>query len=512
MKSSAAILLALTCTTVALSQTFIEKELPNGYVESLEPSSDSYNEDSTIHGTDSERDYLPWKNIHKEKSRTYFNLKKKQRKDYRDFTGNLIVKYWTRGAMNDLYRICMLVYEFQSFIPKFVHDAAAHVAPPIEALKEIDESGIVQPEYGALHRRVMATPPGFRLIPLTNVEHFGSLPGNTKKAFAGLGALTLSYPQDDMTVIKRRLERHYRWADDYDEDLWKEPLKDYRKEQASIDAFVAMLGNKIVDYTSKTAEAGEQITKETLFMKKIAFFRSCFGNSDVEAHITQAIELLASVETMQASFSRGARGCGLKSRNQMSGLTMRIGSTVRVFLDSPSVMNLLAVGAIGVIGTPLVIDINGNGTPDLLDDDWRPDSNVKASATVNFDLDGDGVREKIEWVKGHEDALLAIDHNGNGIVDNGFELFGATGGYEDGYDNLSHYDLDNNGFVEKDELKPLKLWVDDGDGICTLQEMFSPKEFGIQAISTSNTNKIGHCVTADGQLLKIWDWYTEYSF
>jgi len=63
---------------------------------------------------------------------------------------------------------------------------------------------------------------------------------------------------------------------------------------------------------------------------------------------------------------------------------------------------------------------------------------------VFFDLDKDGVAERIAWTKsGSDDAFLAMDRNGNGTIDNGSELFGtSTPSYND-----QPYPTALNGFV-----------------------------------------------------------------
>jgi hypothetical protein len=65
--------------------------------------------------------------------------------------------------------------------------------------------------------------------------------------------------------------------------------------------------------------------------------------------------------------------------------------------------------------TPIVIDLGNNGI------DLGP-----AGVGVYFDVNADGRRDHVQWVRrSGDEGFLALDRSGNGIVDDGAELFGV---------------------------------------------------------------------------------------
>lgn len=81
---------------------------------------------------------------------------------------------------------------------------------------------------------------------------------------------------------------------------------------------------------------------------------------------------------------------------------------------------------------PLVVNYN------------RPSTELK-DETFSFDLNADGVRERISMLKPGS-GFLVMDRNGNGVLDDGSELFGPRTGK--GFQELKSLDSDQNGVID----------------------------------------------------------------
>ncbi len=167
---------------------------------------------------------------------------------------------------------------------------------------------------------------------------------------------------------------------------------------------------------------------------------------------------------------------------------------------------------------PLIFDLDGDGVETV---------GLNGYNSVLFDGNADGVKTATGWV-GKDDALLVWDKNGNGIIDDGRELFGdafeksnhaLTGSVlaTDGFDALSSLDKNGDFVIDANDAiySQLRLWQDkNGDGISQADEFFTLAEKGITSINlkksaannTSNGNQInfeGAYTKEDGSTGKI---------
>lgn len=178
-------------------------------------------------------------------------------------------------------------------------------------------------------------------------------------------------------------------------------------------------------------------------------------------------------------------------------------------------------GGDGGDGDPLAFDLNRDGRIGVTGASTAQRRNFahQRGRTVEFDLDGDGIKDRTEWMAGDGDGLLIDDRDGKAAENmDGTRLFGDEGGkYKDGIAKLKRHDLNNDGKISGEELKGLKMWIDDGDAKVEEGEMKTLEELGIKEISVERNvvkNEFGEdlmrstATTVDGEKLMTEDvWF-----
>jgi len=140
---------------------------------------------------------------------------------------------------------------------------------------------------------------------------------------------------------------------------------------------------------------------------------------------------------------------------------------------------------------PLVLDLNGNGLETV---------GINTANPILFDHNGDGVKTATGWVA-PSDGLLVWDRNGNGVIDDGRELFGdatiKSNGQvaKDGFDALTDLDSNHDGKVDSNDTNfaNLRVWQDlNQDGITQSGELTT---LAAQNITSFNVARTSNSIT-----------------
>jgi hypothetical protein len=172
-----------------------------------------------------------------------------------------------------------------------------------------------------------------------------------------------------------------------------------------------------------------------------------------------------------------------------------------------------------ITASPIVLDLDGNGV-----------STLGLSAGVKFDLLATGnTTSTVGWVA-TGDALLVRDRNGDGIINDGRELYGVATENEagqrmgNGYAALGLEDSNGDGKVNASDATwgELRLWVDaNSDGKTDAGELHGLADFGVVELSLAHVvsdrmdngnhvGLVGSYTTADGKTEEMADvWFAK---
>jgi len=128
----------------------------------------------------------------------------------------------------------------------------------------------------------------------------------------------------------------------------------------------------------------------------------------------------------------------------------------------------------------MVLDLNGDGI-----------NTLSYAEGVQFDLHETGKQVRTGWVTSG-DGLLVLDRNGDGVINNGGELFGSSTTLASGakaatgYEALADLDSNADGVIDSTDavFANMKVWVDgNADGVSQGNELSTLNDLGITKLS-----------------------------
>jgi hypothetical protein len=229
---------------------------------------------------------------------------------------------------------------------------------------------------------------------------------------------------------------------------------------------------------------------------------------------------MAALGTAQAASMTTAQVAALTTTQLVAMETVDLCSLTDVQVSALTSDQMNALGTTGkqaalFASTPIMLDLNGDGVHTL-----------SRNAGVVFDVDATGTPVSTGWIA-PTDGLLVRDRNGDGVINNGSELYGSGtpdgqgGKTPDGFAALRLEDSNTDGVVDAldQNFATLQVWRDvDGDGRTDAGELQSMTDADIASLSVASqataiidsgnlVGLMGSFTTTDGvthQLADVW--------
>lgn len=248
---------------------------------------------------------------------------------------------------------------------------------------------------------------------------------------------------------------------------------------------------------SRTSSTGSRSNTSTLDYSSLlgqssssnggSSFGSVLGSSNswrLQSFVSMQAATQSAVQNMAAQYGiTSGSGSGTGQFSTSSSFTS-LEITIRQLSESGSLsgasgMDIWALIQMNGLCDPLVFDLGNEGI-----NLGNPEDGVY------FDIKGDGSPANVSWIKGNN-AFLYLDENGDGVANDGNELFGDAGGFKNGWEKLAGYDDNGDGVIDENDkvYNELRLWRDlNGDGINQAEESMTLAEAGIKSINLRHDN------------------------
>ena len=165
---------------------------------------------------------------------------------------------------------------------------------------------------------------------------------------------------------------------------------------------------------------------------------------------------------------------------------------------------------------PVIVDLDGNGIPDVSKGINTPHNFFDKTRAKLFDINADGVKDLMEWI-GPNDGLIIFFKNDQFTEDvDGFNLMSNAYGFVNGYEKMFEmFDFNKDRIIDKSEMSSMYIWQDKNqDAKVQKDELITMEQLKIDKIVLSYGEDKMESVLykEDGSILKTWQWWPSTYF